>query len=638
LNRGHEIPFNIFKDNDNDNGYGNHDNDHDNNVNDDNDTTQDSDFYGVKLPMAVYDPNNALVICDGEGCNRCFHQRCHFIPILSVPRGKWHCLICQYKKTRCKSDTTRGKKRSKAKQLQYDDVGNGDGSVCETLNLSNALTLEELDQIYRVCPNDDGGGGGDKVSNLFRCDNKNSYNNNNNGYNSYNSNMTLEERFEYHSAQMKAELLRKGSQQLVKMIDHYLSSIRLCQNSIRALTEANRRIRNAMIEKYIKTKQLPQELVQNVKRLAHCKLKLRQVMQTLQNFIRNKNDRKYLEEWCSKAKEGTFSLTKIYTLPKSDLPVPTVISLETSEENMERNSFHRAANELDIDALEAKLFAGQPVRYEPRFDIKDYDADANSDDDSESDDPTNKIKCCMCFSGHVEEDNDVLMCDGEHCFRAFHMKCCAPHITQRMLDEDENGVWFCPYCVCFAKTIHYVENEYFCHDIGGDDASKSSWGDAEDVFPEAVLELEAAETWREGKCNDNSEKIFAEMLGIEIHKELKNPKAQQVDDDDDSDASFVSKVISDNSTSSAESNSDECSEVDWKVDKSELSALSCSEDEFSINKESDRKETGVRKSKRLKRLNTQNDGKFEHSMDIGALDTSNIVYGKRNRSNVDYNR
>lgn len=599
----------------------------------DDDTSQESDFYGVKLPVGAYDPNNALVICDGEGCNRCFHQRCHFVPILSVPRGKWYCLICQYKKTRWKKHPTTsrksvggGKNQNKLQNIMQHPVG-------ETWNLFHDLSMEELDQIYRVGPRmldeDDGAS---------------------NGNNSVGMTL-LEERFEYHSAQMKAELLRKSSQQLVKMIDHYLSSMRLCQNSIRALTEANRRTRNAIIEKYTNTKQLPQELVQNVKRLADCKLKLRQVMNTLQVFIHNKNDRKYLEEWCIEGKKGGFSNAnaKIWsTRPRlNDPPVPAVISLESQqEENIERDSFNNDAiqnnNELDIDALEAKLFVGQPVRSEPRFDIKDYDADAdsNNNDDFESEDPTNKIKCCMCFSGHVEDNNDVLMCDGEHCFRAFHMKCCAPHVTQRMLDEDENGVWFCPYCVCFAKTIHYIENEYFCHDISGDDSSKSSWDDAEDVFPEALSEQDAAEKWREGKCNDNSEKVFGEMLGIEIEKEMKNDKVEQVDEDDESDTTFVSKEMSEPSISSSGSNSDECLEFDWKVDKSELSALSGSEDELSINKESERKETTgrVRKSKRLKRQNFLDGEKSDRSVDVGALDKSNIVYGKRNRSKVDYNR
>lgn len=588
------------------------------------DKSSASDFYGVKLPRDAYDPNNALVLCDGEGCNRCFHQRCHFIPILSIPRGKWYCLICQYK-NKMRGEKHRYKNNAKCNKsplraLAKHNVG-GSTACCETLNHSRSLTMEELDQIYNhnvVDVDVDDDDSGDSKLRL------------------------LEERFEYHSAQMKAELLRKGSQQLVKMIDHYLSSIRLCQNSIRAHTEANRRTRNAIIEKYMKTKQLPQEIVQNVKRLADCKLKLRQVMQTLQSFIRNKDDRKYLEEWCIRAKKGIFSPAKITTSSgtTSDPPVPAVISLETTmtmtNENIDNDPCNGVENELDVGVVEAKLFVGQPIRHEPRFDLKDYDADA--DDDSESDDPISKIKCCMCFSGHVEDNNDVLMCDGQHCFRAFHMKCCAPHVTQKMLDEDENGVWFCPYCVCFAKTIHYVENEYLCHDIGGDDASKSSWDDAEDVFPEALSELEAAKSWKEGKCNYNSEKVLSEMLGIEIDKGLKNDEEQQLDGDDESDATFVSKVMSENSVSSSGSNSDGCSEVDWKVDKSEISALSCSEDELSVNHESDRKETGVRKSKRLKVMNSRNDGKSERSADIGALDTSNIIYGKRNRSKVDYNR
>lgn len=49
------------------------------------------------LPVELYNPNNALVYCDS--CNRMYHQHCHFVPVLVVPRGRWHCLACQTKAT-----------------------------------------------------------------------------------------------------------------------------------------------------------------------------------------------------------------------------------------------------------------------------------------------------------------------------------------------------------------------------------------------------------------------------------------------------------------------------------------------------------------------------------------------------------
>ena len=61
-----------------------------------NDDDDDSSFFFRKhdpyLPSALYHPHNALVYCDT--CPRLFHQLCHFVPILVLPRGPWHCFVC----------------------------------------------------------------------------------------------------------------------------------------------------------------------------------------------------------------------------------------------------------------------------------------------------------------------------------------------------------------------------------------------------------------------------------------------------------------------------------------------------------------------------------------------------------------
>jgi PHD-finger len=62
-----------------------------------NDDADEDDYFYRRtdpyLPAELYDKSNALVYCDG--CDRLYHQKCHFVPVLSLPRGKWHCLVCQ---------------------------------------------------------------------------------------------------------------------------------------------------------------------------------------------------------------------------------------------------------------------------------------------------------------------------------------------------------------------------------------------------------------------------------------------------------------------------------------------------------------------------------------------------------------
>ena len=604
-------------------------------------SSEESDFYGVKLPNSLHDPNNALLICDGAGCNRCFHQRCHFIPVLSVPRRNWYCLICEYKAKRIAAK--KGKRGRTPKSSKIDA-----GEMFEGMKLqkTEAPTIADLDNIYRVVRRPTIPVTG-TISAVFTAMNGAA-----NARAASNTPLkmdqamqeeiiAMEQRFEHHSAQLKAELIRKGSQHLVKTIDHNLSSIRLCQNSIRALIETNNRARKALIEKYNKIHQLPQELVQNVMRLARCKLKLREVMHTLQYVIRNKDDRSELLEWFMRAKsEGRFTPAKIC---QKDPPVPSMISLEIHKSD---GIVKQAAIGIDIILLETKLFAGDPSRKEPRFDIKDYDADA--DDESEEEDPTNSIKCCICFSGHVEEEDDVIMCDGEHCFRALHMKCCAPHVTQKNLDEDTYGVWFCPYCVCFAKTLHYTQTEYEGFDID-EDASVKSWEKVEAVFPEAQTQIKAAEKWKLGKRNENSDKVLAEMLGIEIATvpsindvvgEVNSNGGDDDDDDDDDESEFGSDAGSDGSSKSNASD-DSGASVDWGVKKSEVSALSCSESESDGEEESMETDQLARKSKRLRKNNSQDydnsDSSKQSPKDVGAMSKANIVRGKRSRAKVDYN-
>ena len=567
--------------------------------------------------------------------------------MLSVPRREWYCLICQYKdalKTSQKGKRGRKPKTPPKKQnAKYDT---------SELHKTAPIEAAELDTIFRISPRQvctyapvsttDDGVMSPKAKSIEAqevVDSKTSTR--------QTIEINVENTFEFHSATLKAELVRKESQNLVKLIDSNLSNVRLCQNSIRTLTEGNNRARKELIEKYNRTHRLPQELVQNVRRLARCKLKLREVFHTLQNVIRNKNDRQELCNWFMRAKsEGKFTPAKI--CKGKDMPVPEIISLECSEAGKEGTA-PKKENAIDITELEKKLFDGPVTRKEPRFDIKDYDADED-DGDSDSDVPVDIIKCCICFSGHVEEDNDVVMCDGKHCFRAFHMKCCAPHVTQKLLDDDEDGVWFCPYCVCFAKTIHYAETEYLGYIEVDEEASTKSWEVAEDVFPEAANLLKAAEKWMVGERNENSDKILASLLGIEIAKEPGcGDGGDENDGDDESDDSFGSEHASQDSGSSVSDDSDDSSGVDWDVEKSELSALSCSESESDSDDDDNDdgsgsgKGTKARRSRRLEKGSEKgsdrgNDSDSRPVTDVGKLDTMNIVRGKRNRAKVDYTR
>ena len=308
-------------------------------------------------------------------------------------------------------------------------------------------------------------------------------------------------------------------------------------------------------------------------------------------------------------------------------------------------------------------------RIEPRFDIKDYDGSIDGSDEEE-DDRMDKIKCAVCFSGEVGKDNDVLMCDGEHCFRAFHMKCVSPHVTQNMLDEDVNGTWFCPLCTALATHVHYVQVEY-----EGDEwettkkttkndndnastSSNSSWNNASDVFVEAEMEYETAKKLEECKHDDVTDQFLCSLVGIPIQHDTNETSMYNDDDDDDED--FDKDCNNSNNDIIYEnSSSEEVSSIEWNLQKGEIDALSsCSSSLASDNGNDEttnepkmkiptNKWLSLKKRRRRQKQQQNSDNslssedenpKKKNCINDGTLDTSNILVGKRNRTKVDYRR
>lgn len=580
---------------------------------DDDDSSQGSQFYGVKFPTSFHDSNNALLICDG--CDRCFHQRCHFLPVLSIPRLDWYCLICQYQEQLKHESKGSQKKTRHAVDLKIEDVDAAD----------KPPTIEELDRIYRI-PYETG-------SSFQKSDCK-----------SESGGITPHERFEFHSSKLKSEMLTKETKkQLKAVINHQISSIRMCQASIRTFI-GGARSRKALIEQYTTTMKLPQEFAESVARLAQCKMKIREMLQSLQNVIWNKNDRLLLLEWIETLQfDHRESINKTDFSMESVVTPPESISLPDIMEGSEFTSLLGVPITKDI--LYSKLFVDDSVRSEPRFDIKDYDADEDDEDDNSE--GISKIKCSVCFSDiTVEDENDILLCDGRGCFRSVHMKCCIPHVTQKMLDDDENGVWFCPLCVLFANALHYTQNEFQATDTDvfdyGDDNendSVSSWENADDAFPEAMEHFAVASKWKDGKRDSRSDCILSSILGIEITTTTKkeDDKSDVVDelDDDDSEDDDFSEGEKSTSNSIDSNDSESASGGEWVVEQSELSNLSGQEsDDTAEDNHHDDHNKVNHKARRSRRL--EKEKKFRDAINSGKMDTANIIYGKRKRPYVDY--
>jgi hypothetical protein len=307
--------------------------------------------------------------------------------------------------------------------------------------------------------------------------------------------------------------------------------------------------------------------------------------------------------------------------------------------------------------------------------------DDDDDDDDDSGITLDDLQCCVCFIGDSSDENDVLLCDGQGCYRAFHMKCIQPQVNPKdILEEDED--WFCPLCSCISNMIHDVQcnfmNDDNHHDweerraLGDDSSSLKSWDHVDQIFPEAVWEYEAAMQLKKGLQNEDTQRLLAEFFGEDIldTTKHKNPTERVVesDDEDENDYSlfdensFEDRRRQERQALEAKENDDDASEstrssqaslvdmssVELGIGRDELAALSDVHDDSS----DDEQETGGdnhgggggrRKSRRLRNVvqHHQSEESTTRSEEVvlGAdFNEANILPGKRQRKAVDYRK
>lgn len=58
------------------------------------------------------------------------------------------------------------------------------------------------------------------------------------------------------------------------------------------------------------------------------------------------------------------------------------------------------------------------------------------------------IRCSACSDPTADDDNDILLCDGELCTRAYHVACLPVKACFTADDLPEDVGWLCPACDC----------------------------------------------------------------------------------------------------------------------------------------------------------------------------------------------
>eukprot|EP00804_Cyclotella_cryptica_P024968 CCRYP_015508-RA/>CCRYP_015508-RA protein AED:0.06 eAED:0.06 QI:133/1/1/1/1/1/6/1103/1440 len=558
-----------------------------------------------RLPHRFHDPGNSLILCDGPEyasrrksssgsqykCDRAYHQLCHFIPVFHVPRGAWRCLICRYR-----DDEFLRRKASKGAKRKSHDKD------------EKHLSDEQLSVIFRMAPETSPSS----------------------------DTSSAEQLFEILSAPLKAKLLHAELTTRAKsLINTSLSNIRTAEHSIRAFTETTK-ARKALMER-IENMGLPQELIQCFARVAQAKMRIQDMIRGVENAIKTRQHHDPLVNANGGEQSDCIDvvgeLMHWYSSQEANDPNETLF----------RNLFPEGK----------RTFARR--RVEPRTDEANADADAASNSSGVS---LDNLRCACCLTGNASDENDLLLCDGLGCYRAYHMCCVEPKLTPEDLAADENEHWFCPLCKAHGELIHYAQREYLGDDFFSSPPPKE-WEKASDVFPDAHFETVVAQKLKEGIRGDEVNEFLTEALGISfsLPAQQTNMTAtleyEDEEDESDDDFDFGCQEEEDADSSSNEDSDDEEKQLmEEKIDKDELDALSMCSSALELNDDvmsgsssgNTRGRRSTRKRNLLRHSNVDSNSDEEQSggtsppSDVGKLDTANIVYGKRNRTKVDYRK
>lgn len=568
------------------------------------------------LPPSLHNAGDALVYC--ESCPRLFHQYCHFCPVLTLPVGPWHCLICQIQQQESKT-TVKNRKRNNRKKKST--------TTSTTIAFPNTKKQSHIqtynyDIMFQSPP----------VAEAA----------------------TMEQAWESDPKVIakKASLLRHELQKLERLpaLTRYKRATLTCETLVSSKHVASRQ--NSWPP--------PQELAQCVWAQVSAKHSIRSTLERLEGYRVVSHQRKSwqrLQDWLASCKNGDdFVQRTVFPFgthyPRRWIPV-------TAEYNA------TATNGIPTEIVTTRTTNHPP-------------AAADDDDDGIS---LDELQCCVCLLGESSDDNDLVLCDGQGCFRAYHVHCVHPLIEAN--DQDD---WFCPLCHTMAHSLLQIQTET----SGGDEweqrrlqrghhhknniaqevveeDSLKSWQGVEDVFPEVTWEYPTARHLLQGIRNPHTEQLLAKVLGgIEPHtvddadKAMTTMTTSAPDDEDDDnveeDGHFdmysyqeerrverqerknTDSGSCSSSTHSSQVSLVELSSVELNVEADELAALipvKDSDDESSSISEP------VRQSRRLRNkiANLQENGNKNNSHhDPGQMNTANIVLGKRKRRVVDYRK
>eukprot|EP00546_Thalassionema_frauenfeldii_P010820 CAMPEP_0178931208 /NCGR_PEP_ID=MMETSP0786-20121207/21773_1 /TAXON_ID=186022 /ORGANISM="Thalassionema frauenfeldii, Strain CCMP 1798" /LENGTH=657 /DNA_ID=CAMNT_0020608041 /DNA_START=38 /DNA_END=2012 /DNA_ORIENTATION=+ len=447
----------------------------------------------------------------------------------------------------------------------------------------------------------------------------------------------LEQRWEFEVRAQKIVAFKAEIRRLRGGLSQQMQNIRLAQMSLKAYTTGRRTFSTVALMK-------SQELSQTVTKLNSAKLRVRQLLKSLEKYMKGDDVEwiilmDFLKQNPSEAK-AWFPFGQ-----KERRQQPRLRDEESTSPEPRQNGIPKHIN---LDAV--ALLTNQNKKLNHSNSKPSISGNISAEDD-DSGISLDDLKCCICFRG---EATDEIMCDGVGCFRAYHMHCLSPVMTPEKAEAEDD--WFCPICTALAKLVAEVQSEYTGDEWHNDeDGSITSWDHVDDVFPEAEKEYEMTMKWKNNQIDEETKKYLISMfgddndMGSEIEEDKSNLEILGEDDDEDDDFDPEQKTLNDNDSvsnhddDSSNATLQDLSSVEMHIEQRELNALSEGGSSDSDSDKNDEGSISRRRSRRIRsarssRANTDDEETEDEnkSNDIGALHESNILQGKRRRRKINY--
>ena len=583
------------------------------------------------LPVELYDKSNALVYCDE--CDRMYHQKCHFVPMVVLPRGKWTCLVCQSLKPPPKVTTASPsqRKRKPGKHKNRSKANSNTHTSEETLEHHSkdknwSSIVENIDQMFQSPPIPQA--------------------------------RQWEQKWEFAVRHLKAKQWKLELQQRLKQsIATQATNYRMAETAVITLTSTKRN------RSHFSTG-ASQELAQTLVKLYGARLNWREMCFSLDSIRRSTNESWHILHQFMANKECSpdFIQRILFHFGTDLLRRVEPRTPEMEKALLEQNKEFAIPQEIlvhpQIETKHSKKSQHRPLvsgssNGKPHGKQR---AKINHDDDSGI--SLDNLQCCICHASTSTDENDLVMCDSSGCYRAYHMKCLHPPLTPDHVENDDD--WFCPICSSLAETMLAIQVQYMGDDWEQerlerayskkrDDSSYKSWDAPDEVFPTVENDHAAALQMKQGKRNKATDDLLARVLGLDAlpdHDDDDEEEDQNFDEQEfqkerkrtyyGEDSGDEDEEADDDSSHSSQATLVEMSSVELEIGRGELDALSgasSSDEESDASRRRSRRllnePVKKKKSNKAAVANAQMD-------DLGEFDEANIIQGKRGRKPVNY--